>query len=60
MRTPTANGLGASVTPDDLVASHHAQLVGTLAGLMMAAAGMAIAVVCFRMLDRDLQKRLQR
>jgi hypothetical protein len=51
---------GANVTPDDLVASHQAQLVGTLAGLMLAAAGMAIAVVCFRMLDRDLQKRLRR
>ena len=44
--------LGPEVTADDLQASYNVQLMGTLLGLVVASAGMAIAVFSFRQLSR--------
>ena len=51
---------GASVTPDDLITGYHVQLMGTLVGLMMSAAGMACAVFSFRGLERDTERMHRR
>ena len=52
--------LGANVTPDDLQTGINVQLMGTLIGLMVAAAGMAITLYGFRALCRDLEDRFRR
>ena len=49
--------LGANVTPEDIQVSMTVRLIGTLVGLMVAAAGLAIAIFSFRALDRDMEQR---
>ncbi len=50
---------GADVTSEDVVNGFHVQLLGTLIGLLVATSGLAINILCFRALGRDMERMVR-